>query len=303
MGKSKKKNKYKAEKKAYALLAIPILIWCVFFLYAFFRTAYFSFTDLRVRISSISEVSFDQYKRLFSDEIFLIAIKNTFIWASVMTLANNLFGVLLAFLIFKLSKGRKVFLALLFWPSLISAVGSASMTKLLFDPQSTGFINSIIIQLGGSPLGWYNDPNLALFTLMIVPFLLGFSGQMIIYYVGLCGIPELYAEAAYLETNNDFLIFLKIYVPLLKNAFIYNLLLSLIGGLKIMSPMQLVSNQGLGGPLNSTMTIMLYIYRNAFAGGNNMGYASAIGIISSIFILAMSGLLMKVMGKKAVDYE
>lgn len=303
MGKSKKKNKYKAEKKAYALLAIPILIWCVFFLYAFFRTAYFSFTDLRVRISSISEVSFDQYKRLFSDEIFLIAIKNTFIWASVMTVANNLFGVLLAFLIFKLSKGRKVFLALLFWPSLISAVGSASMTKSLFDPQSTGFINSIIIQFGGSPLGWYNDPNLALFTLMIVPFLLGFSGQMIIYYVGLCGIPELYVEAAYLETNNDFLIFLKIYVPLLKNAFIYNLLLSLIGGLKIMSPMQLVSNQGLGGPLNSTMTIMLYIYRNAFAGGNNMGYASAIGIISSIFILAMSGLLMKVMGKKAVDYE
>ena len=70
------------------------------------------------------------------------------------------------------------------------------MTKLLFNPSDTGVINSIIIALGGDSLGWYNDTKIALFTLMIVPSLLGFSTQMMIYYVALLGVPQTYVEAA-----------------------------------------------------------------------------------------------------------
>lgn len=286
---------------AYALLSIPILWWGVFFLFAFLRAVYFSFTDLRFDTELISTFNFDNYIRLFHDEVFGKALVNTLIWTVVMTLANNLLGLLLAFLIFKLTKGRKVFLTLLFWPTLVSAVAGAEITKLLFNPSDNGVINTIIRACGGNPLGWYNDPKIALLTLMILPTLLGFSTQMMIYYVALMGVPKHYVEAAQLETNSSFGILTKVYVPLIKNAVTYNLLISLIGNLKVMAPMQLVSIDGKGGPLNSTVTIMLYLYNKGITG-YEMGYACAVGVVTLLIILALGLVQLKVSGK-AADYE
>ena len=296
-----KKKKRKQDRIAYSLLAIPFIWWCIFFLYAFIKAIVYSFTDLRFSVDSISSFNFDNYIRLFQDETFFKALGNTAIWTLVMTLSNNLLGLFFAFLIFKLKRGRKVFLALLFWPTLVSAVAGSQVTKLLFNPSDTGIINSIIIFFGGEPLGWYNDPNLALFTLMIVPSLLGFSTQMMIYYVALMGVPQNYVEAAYLETNSKWAVFRKVYLPLIKNAVTYNILLSIIGNLKVIGPMQLVSDSGKGGPLDSTMTIMLYLYNKGITG-YEMGYACAVGVVNLIIILILSGMQLK-LSKGAEDYE
>ena len=294
-----KRLRGKQNRTAWTMLSFPVLWWGIFFLYAFVRAIYFSFTDLKFDIANITSFNFDNYIRLFTDETFYKALGNTLIWTVVMTLFNNGLGLIFAFLIFKMKKGQKVFLALLFWPTLVSAVAGASVTKLLFNPSDTGVINSIIIALGGNPSGWYNDPNIALFTLMIVPSLLGFSTQMMIYYVALKGVPESYIEAAYLETSNQWKILFKIYLPLIKNAVTYNLLLSLIGNLKVIGPMQLVTD---GGPLDSTMTIMLYLYQKGITG-YEMGYACAIGVITLLIILILTGVQLKLTGKGGVDYE
>lgn len=296
-GSLKKKNTI----TAYSLLLIPILWWGVFFLFAFLRAIYFSFTDLRFDVAEISKFGIDNYIRLFSDATFGKALGNTLLWTVVMTLANNIFGLLIAFLIFKLLKGKKIFLVLLFWPTLVSAVVGSEVTKLLFNPSDSGIINSIIIACGGNALGWYNDPNMALFTLMILPSLLGFSTQMMIYYVSLMGVPKTFVEAARLETNSSFKILTKVYVPLIKNAITYNLLISIIGNLKVMAPMQLVSIDGKGGPLDSTVTIMLYLYSKGITG-YEMGYACAVGVITLLIILALGGLQLKLSGKGA-EYE
>lgn len=302
-----KKNKIsglrlKEERSAWAMLSFPVVWWGIFFLYAFIRAIYFSFTDFRFSIDEITSFNLDNYIRLFQDETFFKALGNTAVWTVVMTLFNNGLGLLFAFLIFKMKKCKKLFLALLFWPTLVSAVAGSEVTKMLFNPSDTGVINSIIIALGGEPLGWYNDPNIALFTLMIVPSLLGFSTQMMIYYVALMGVPESYVEAAKLETNSSWKTFWHIYFPLIGNAVTYNLLLSLIGNLKVIGPMQLVSSDGKGGPLDSTMTIMLYLYNKGITG-YEMGYACAIGVITMLIILIISGVQLKITGKGAVDYE
>lgn len=300
-----KKNfskKFKRERVAYAFLIVPILWWCVFFLYAFIRAVYFSFTDLRFSVNQISTFDFDNYIRLFRDASFGKALANTGIWTAVMTLFNNLFGLLVAWLVFRLTKGKKLFLALLFWPTLVSAVAGAYVTKLLFNPSDTGVINSLIIGMGGSPLGWYNDPSISLVTLMIVPSLLGFSTQMMIFYVAIAGVPPAYVEAARLETESQAIILVKIYVPLIRNAFTYNVLLSLIGNLKVMAPMQLVSDGGKGGPLDSTLTVMLLLY-NAGITGYEMGYACAIGVVTLLIILLFSCIQLVFFGKRGADYE
>lgn len=292
----------KRDMKAYGMLSFPMVWWGIFFLYAFIRAIYFSFTDLRFSVDKISTFNFDNYIRLFHDETFGKAIGNTAIWTVVMTIFNNVLGLLFAWLIFRMKKGRKLFLALLFWPTLVSAVVGAQVTKLLFNPSDSGVINSIIIACGGNPIGWYNDPKIALVTLMIVPSLLGFSTQMMIYYVALMSVPKSYAEAARLETNSQWTILGKVYLPLIRNAITYNMILSLIGNLKVIGPMQLVSESGKGGPLDSTMTIMLYLYNKGIVG-YEMGYACAIGVITLLIILILSGIQLKLTGIKAVDYE
>lgn len=292
----------KRDIKAYGMLSFPMVWWGIFFLYAFIRAIYFSFTDLRFSVDRISTFNFDNYIRLFHDETFGKAIGNTAIWTVVMTIFNNVLGLLFAWLIFRMKKGRKLFLALLFWPTLVSAVVGAQVTKLLFNPSDSGVINSIIIACGGNPIGWYNDPKIALVTLMIVPSLLGFSTQMMIYYVALMSVPKSYAEAARLETNSQWTILGKVYLPLIRNAITYNMILSLIGNLKVIGPMQLVSESGKGGPLDSTMTIMLYLYNKGIVG-YEMGYACAIGVITLLIILILSGIQLKLTGIKAVDYE
>ena len=296
------KRMLKRDMKAYGMLSFPMVWWGIFFLYAFIRAIYFSFTDLRFSVDKISTFNFDNYIRLFHDETFGKAIGNTAIWTVVMTIFNNVLGLLFAWLIFRMKKGRKLFLALLFWPTLVSAVVGAQVTKLLFNPSDSGVINSIIIAGGGNPIGWYNDPKIALVTLMIVPSLLGFSTQMMIYYVALMSVPKSYAEAARLETNSQWTILGKVYLPLIRNAITYNMILSLIGNLKVIGPMQLVSESGKGGPLDSTMTIMLYLYNKGIVG-YEMGYACAIGVITLLIILILSGIQLKLTGIKAVDYE
>ena len=296
------KRMLKRDMKAYGMLSFPMVWWGIFFLYAFIRAIYFSFTDLRFSVDKISTFNFDNYIRLFHDETFGKAIGNTAIWTVVMTIFNNVLGLLFAWLIFQMKKGRKLFLALLFWPTLVSAVVGAQVTKLLFNPSDSGVINSIIIACGGNPIGWYNDPKIALVTLMIVPSLLGFSTQMMIYYVALMSVPKSYAEAARLETNSQWTILGKVYLPLIRNAITYNMILSLIGNLKVIGPMQLVSESGKGGPLDSTMTIMLYLYNKGIVG-YEMGYACAIGVITLLIILILSGIQLKLTGIKAVDYE
>ncbi len=295
-------RKFKQEKIAYGLLILPIIWWGIFFLFAFVRSIYFSFTDLRFSVENITTFNFDNYIRLFHDAAFGSALSNTLIWTIVMTIFNNVLGLLFAFLIFKLKKGKKLFLALLFWPTLVSAVAGAQVTKLLFNPSDTGVINSIIIAFGGHALGWYNDPNLSLFTLMIVPTFLGFSTQMMIYYVALIGVPKSYTEYASLETSSSFKVLMKVYLPLIKNAITLNLLLSIITNIKVIGPMQLVSDGGKGGPLNSTLSIMLYLYNKGITG-YEMGYACTIGVITMIIILILAGIQMKLKGKDADDYE
>lgn len=297
-----KRRMLKQDGTAYGLLSFPVLWWGIFFLYAFIRAIYFSFTDLRFSVDAISEFNFDNYIRLFQDETFFKALGNTAIWTVVMTVFNNALGLIFAYLIFRMKKGKKLFLALLFWPTLVSAVAGAQVTKLLFNPSDSGVVNSLIIACGGDPLGWYNDPEIALVTLMIVPSLLGFSIQMMIYYVAFMGVPKSYVEAAYLETNNHWKVLGKVYLPLIKNAITYNVLLSIISNLKVIGPMQLVSESGEGGPLDSTMTIMLYLYNKGITG-YEMGYACAIGVVTLLIILILSGVQLKLSGRGTVDYE
>ena len=293
----KKRFFTREDKTSYLMILFPMLWWTIFFVYAFVRAVYFSFTDLTLDVSNITVFfTFDNYVRLFKDATFWAAFKNTMIWTASMTIANNVLGLLFAYLITKMKKGQKLFLTLLFWPTLVSSVASTEITKQIFNPSESGLINQIIMAFGGDKLAWYNDKSLALITLMIMPLLLGFSSQLIIYYVALKGVDKNQIEAAKIDGAKGFSIFKNIYVPSITKAINYNVILSIISGVRIMAPMQLIADNPLiaGGPDNATITIVLYLYQNIL--NNEMAYACAIGAITTIIIVCFSILQRKVSG-------
>ena len=175
-------KKGKETVRAYALMGIPLLWWCVFFIVPLIMALVFSFSDLRISIDQISRYGLFQYEKVLKDEDFWQAFSNTVVWTLVMMVGNNVFGLLMAVLISKLKHGKKLFIGLLFWPTLVSAVIGSSVTKQVMQADEYGLLNMLLGAFGVAPVAWLEKESTALFSLMIMPFLFGFSIKMLIYY-------------------------------------------------------------------------------------------------------------------------
>jgi multiple sugar transport system permease protein len=297
--------RYKKEIKAYSLISFALAWWGIFFVFAFFRSFYFSFTDLRFSIAQISQFTTIHYERIFNpnhelfDPLFWKSLRITFTWTMIMMLGNNLIGLTLAYLLTKLKKGARFFLALLFWPTLVSAVVGADLTRMIFSSSESGLMNQLLQLFNLPAIAWFDDRQFALIGLMITPFLLGFSVKLIIFYAAMLSIPKSYTEAAQLETKSGFKIFRLITLPLIKNAIVLNLILSLIEGFKVLGPMQLVTA---GGPDNETLSTVLYIYQLGFER-SRMGQASAYAFVLFAIILILTIIQLKLSGKEAETHE
>ena len=303
---TRKKRAFKNEAKAYSLLGFPLAWWTLFFVIAFFSALIFSFTNVSLKsLATGSEIKFtlNNYKNLFDpgwknfDQEFWDSLKVTILWTAVMALGNNLMGLLCAFLISQLKHGKRFFLALLFWPSLVSGVVGSDVTQLVFGSGNNSLANKLIVALGHEPIQWLTDEQTALISLMIMPFFFGFCTKMLIYYSSIIAIPNMYKEAALLETDSKFKIFRTVTLPLMKNALVLNLLLSIIDGFKILGPMQLVTKGGYG-----TQSTMLYIYNTAFEDGK-FGRACAYATILFAIILIFTFVQRKVSGQEVDDLE
>ena len=302
----RKKRKYKNEVKAYSLLGFPLAWWTLFFVIAFFSALIFSFTNVSLKsLATGSEIKFtlDNYKNLFDvnwknfDQNFWDSLGVTMTWTFVMAVGNNVMGLLCAFLISQLKSGKRFFLALLFWPSLVSGVVGSDVTQLVFGSGNNSLANKLVMAFGGEPVQWLTDEKTALLSLMIMPFFFGFCTKMLIYYSSIIAIPNMYKEAALLETKSKFRIFFDVTFPLMKNALVLNLLLSIIDGFNILGPMQLVTKGGYG-----TESTMLYIYNTAFEDGK-FGRACAYATILFAIILIFTFIQRKVSGQEVDDIE
>ena len=303
---AQKKHKCKNEVKAAMMLGFPMAWWTLFFVVAFVSALFFSFTNVSLKkLATGAEIQFtlDNYRRIFDfnfskfDPDFWDSLGVTVVWTLVMTVGNNLIALLCAFLINSLKRGKRLFLALLFWPSLVSGVVGSDVTKMVFGSDNNSLANKIVMLFGGQPVQWLTDEQIALFSLMIMPFFFGFCIKMLIYYSSIIAIPETYKEAATLETSSKFRVFFSITLPLMKNAVILNVLLSIIDGFKILGPMQLVTKGGYG-----TQSLMLYIYNTAFEDGQ-FGKACAYAMVLFLIIIIFTLIQRKLSGKEVDSIE
>lgn len=274
----------------YIFVAPAILLFLIFTLYPVIKSLITSFHSKQGGEEIF--VGFQNYVRLFQDELFYKALLNTFTLLVFQVPIMLTIAVILAVLLnSSLLKMRGLFRGAYFLPAVTSLVTASIVFVILLD-EHNGFINYLLSFLGVDPIAWLNDSFWAKISIMIVMTWRWTGYNMVILLAGLQGIPKDFYEAASIDGAGKIRQFFSITLPQLKPVLLFTAVLSTIGTLQLFDESYIITN---GGPNNSTLTVILYLYNNGFRYFD-FGYASAIAYVLVIIIAVLSYLQLKVAG-------
>jgi multiple sugar transport system permease protein len=237
------------------------------------------------------------YQRMVNDRLFWQALSVTLRYTLLYVPSDLIGGLLLALLMNQVSvKGIRAVRTIYYLPSVLSGVAFVIVWMWLFHPEA-GLINATLAQVGIQGPRWLADPNTALTALWLMSFW-GLGRTAIIFLAGLKGVPRELYEAAAIDGAGSVQSFFSITLPMLTPAIFFNLVLSIIGTFQTFTSAFVATN---GGPLDSTLFYVLYLYRKAFQDFQ-MGYAAALAWVLFLIILALTLLVVR-SGRWWVYYE
>ncbi|MCU7746669.1 MULTISPECIES: carbohydrate ABC transporter permease [Priestia] len=276
----KNKIKWKDNVVAYTFLGPALLLLLLFLIIPAIMSVYYAFTDYYLLTPDMRKfVGLDNFINLFKDPIFLKSLANTLkfvVWVIPLQIGAAL-G--LALLLNKQRKANTFFKVAYFSPVVMSLVVISVLWLYLLNPNE-GIINNVLTYFGVSAQPFLTSPKQAMFTIVFVSAWQGAGFQMLIFLAGLQNIPGDVYEAAQLDGMNKWQRFIYITLPLLKPTSIFIFITTLIGAFKLLvQPMVMTQ----GGPVNSTMTVVYYIYQTGFTD-RMVGYASSIALLFGTII-------------------
>lgn len=233
-------------------------------------------------------IGLDNYKRLFSDPVFVKASINTIVFGVVAIVGRVALGLLIAYALFsKMTKFRSFFRAVFYVPTVTPLVAVAYVWQLMYHPQF-GIINSIF----GTDINWLYDSKFAMPAVILMTIWKDFGYAVILFLAGLYAIPEDVMEAAEVDGANGWKRFWNVTLPLLRPMMVFVVITSLISYLQAYVQIMVMTK---GGPGTSTQLISYMIFEQAFKN-YNFGYASAIAFVLLIFTALLTALSWKVQG-------
>ncbi|MBT2288903.1 sugar ABC transporter permease [Paenibacillus albidus] len=276
----------KISKKLYSYYLIwpALIIYSVFFVFPALTGLYYSFTDWRLDRETIKFIGWDNFERIFTDKTLLLAIKNTCIFAVVTVLGKNILGIALAVGLNMRLKSKNILRAIFYSPSILSVL----VISIVFTPmlRSEGTINKLLDAVGLHSLSqaWLTDPSIVIWTVAAVSIWQHTGFQMAIYLAGLQSISKEYYEAATIDGAGSWKSFTAITLPLLLPAININLMLTLIGGLKVFSEVFVLTG---GGPGNASQVVGTIILRSFGEGSWGLGTAVNTLLFAAVTIIAI----------------
>ncbi len=284
-------------RTAYLFIAPTIFFFSITFIYPGIYAIYLSLSKWAVTGGS-EFVGFAQYIDVLQDKMFWKAIKNTVV-LTLMSVPATMVLALMVALIFKAASTfplRNLFRAIYFLPVITSAVAVAFVWSWIYQPE-IGLLNAFLKIFGVSKQLWISGPKQVLPSLAIMNIWARLGFDMIIFWAGLQGIPEVYYEVARMDGAGPFTQFRKITLPLLNPQIVLVGVLEIIYALKIFDLVFVATS---GGPVNSSRVVVMHIYDLAFSW-NKMGEASVVAIYLFILIMAISIIQWNLVSKK-VEY-
>jgi multiple sugar transport system permease protein len=266
----------------YTFVAVPMVIFGLFFLYPFVYAIYISLFDWGIlgKVAG-SKAGLANYQALWHDTTFHTAIKNTLEYTVVVVPLEMALGLSMALILNARIRAKSFFRAAFYFPSITSSVAITSIA--IFILNANGLLNHLI----GGNTPWFGQPSTALWSIVGLNAWTTAGTVMLFYLAALQSISGDVYEAAALDGTSRWRTFSKITFPLLRPAHFFVLVVFGIGALKLFDQAFIVSG-GTGGPNYSTYTAVLYIYLQAFHSAK-LGLAAAAGVVlfAVIFVLTL----------------
>ncbi|OGC02193.1 sugar ABC transporter permease [candidate division KSB1 bacterium RBG_16_48_16] len=279
----------------YFFLMPALATLLVFFFLPVLAALAMSFTDFDIyslgQIGWARFVFLQNYRQLLADPLFWKAMLNTCYFVLVgapLTIAVAFFAALA--LNSKWLHFRSAFRLALFMPVVTTLVAVAVVWRYLYHPRF-GVVNYLLSFLGVAPIDWLGDPNWALPALIVLAVWKNFGYYMMIFLAGLQTIPDYLYEAARLDGANWWQQQRNVTLPQLAPTTFFVTFITLIGYFQFFAEPYVMTQ---GGPLNSTLSVVLYLYQQGFRWWR-MGYSTAIAFVffSIVLLLALLNMMMK----------
>ena len=265
------------------LFIIPsAILLTIFFFIPFFQTIVMSFKDYSTDLWTPMWIGFNNYKALLTSADFYKIVLNTFIYLFVAVPVLAIIPLIVAIFLNQKIRCLNLYKILIYLPVIVSIVVAAIAFKWLYAEH--GILNYIMELLFHKNIGWLTDPNVALYSVIIVTIWKGIGYYMMIYLAALMGVPKDLYEAAEVDGANEIQKHLTVTVPYIMPTIALVTTISSISALKVFVEIFVMTK---GGPINSTQTIVYYIYERAFEN-LDLGLASAAAVILLILVLGFS---------------
>lgn len=267
-------------------VAPSLAVILVFFFLPVLAALVMSFTDFDIyslgNFSYVRFVGFDNYIKLFGNPTFWLSLKNTFYFVIIGGPLSVMVSLSAALLLnSKVVKLKGLFRLTYFLPVVTTLVAVAIVWRFIYHPHY-GMLNYLLGFIGIHEIDWLGDPKFSMPAIIIMAVWKNFGYNMIIFIAGLQNIPEYLYEAAVMEGANEWQQFKKITIPMLAPTTLFISVITMIGYFQLFAEPYVMTQ---GGPLNSTLSIVLYMYQEGFRWWN-MGYSTALAFALFLIILA-----------------
>jgi ABC-type sugar transport system permease subunit len=281
-----------SDRNGYWLVLPYVLFFCAFVAYPLIFSIVLVFHRWNI-VSPMQWIGLRNFSRLADDPLFWKSLLNTLTFLLIHIPLQVLVALGLALLLNSKIRGRGFFRAIYFLPVVVSGVAVTILWQQLYS-FDYGVLNAILTRLHLPPVPWLIDPGMAMPSIAIMATWKNVGIYIVLFLVGLQNIPRELYEAASLDGAKPSGQFLHITIPMLNPTIIVIIVLSTIGGFSLFIEPYVLTG---GGPLQSTLSGMLYIYNQAFYFGH-MGYAATLGFVYALVIL-----LVVVIQRRVIETE
>ncbi|WP_059170493.1 carbohydrate ABC transporter permease [Bacillus sp. FJAT-27445] len=276
----------------YLFIAPQLLLFLVFIVYPIFEGIRLSL--YRINYQQETFIGFENYTRLFANPVFMKSTINTVIFVVCIVALTVIFALFVSASIFdKNAKYVSFIRGSYYIPVMVSMVVMSMVWGFLLNP-ANGLIPYAARQLEIVSVNFLGDKDLVLPVIIFITFATNVGQAIILYVASMIGVPKDVFEAAEVDGASRLHIIFKILIPMVKPTTIYIIIMNIIAVLKIFVVIQLLTG---GGPNNASTTLMYFLYNNAFKY-NQLGIASAVGVIMFLITLVLSFPQLRAMFKK-----
>ena len=282
--------------EGWAFVSPGVLGLLIFTLGPMIASAYFSLTKYDL-INPPEWTGFGNYVKLFSrDKLFGVSLYNTAYYTLFAVLFQTLVALIQALILNIKVKGVNIYRTLFYLPSVTPTIATVILWTFILN-KNYGLINSALWLVGLPPVDWLYDPKIVKLSLVLMT-LWGVGARMVVFLAALQQVPEELYESAALDGASWLRKTIHITLPMISPVIFFNVIVGIISSFQVFTAAFIATQ---GGPVNSTLFYILYLYRHAFES-LHMGYASALAWVLFIVIMFFTAIQF-LLSKYWVYYE